>query len=103
VDGFKVAEQILYHPAVDRIRVLTRSADDTALTFDPQGGVREVKVETGRAVLTDDLARLLGRIAKRLERHFRAGPLDIEWLTIGNRIFVVQARPFLATDPERRR
>jgi hypothetical protein len=103
VDGFKVAEQILYHPATDRIRVLTRSADDTALTFGPQGGVREIKVETGRAVLTDDLARRLGRVAKRLEQHFRTGPLDIEWLTIGNRIYVVQARPFQQTDAERRR
>ncbi len=103
VDGYKVAEQILYHPVGDRIQVLTRSADDTASTFDPQGGVREIRVETGRAVLTDDLARRLGRVAKRLEQHFRTGPLDIEWLTIGNRIYVVQARPFLATDADQKR
>jgi hypothetical protein len=94
VDGHKVAEQILIHPATNRVRVLTRSADDTALTFDANGGVREVAVETGRAVLTDDLARRLAVVAKRLERHFRVGPLDIEWLTVGDKIYVVQARPF---------
>lgn len=96
VDGHKVAEQILLHPGSGRVRVLTRSADDTALTFDADGGVREVKVETGRAVLTDDLARRLGRVAKLLERHFGVGPLDVEWLTIGDKIYVVQARPFAA-------
>jgi phosphoenolpyruvate synthase/pyruvate phosphate dikinase len=96
VDGHRVAEQILYHPGTDRVRVLTRSADDTALTFDPGGGVREMRVEAGRAVLTDALARRLGRVAKRLERHFGVGPLDIEWLTIGDKLYVVQARPFLS-------
>jgi phosphoenolpyruvate synthase/pyruvate phosphate dikinase len=97
VDGHKVAEQILYHGRTSRVRVLTRSADDTALTFDERGGVREVRVEPGRSVLTDDLARRLGRIANALERHFRIGPLDVEWLTIGDRIYVVQARPFAAS------
>ncbi len=32
--------------------------------------------------------------AKALEQHFRVGPLDVEWLTIGDKIYVVQARPF---------
>lgn len=95
VDGYRVAEQILYDPRRDAVRVLTRSADDTALTFDAAGGVREIRVEPGRMVLTDDLARRLSKVARSIERHFRAGPLDIEWLTIGDRIYIVQARPFL--------
>ena len=94
VDGYRVAEQILFNPATASMRILTRSADDTALTFAPGGGVREVKVETGRAVLTDDLVRRLSRVATALERHFGAGTLDIEWLTIGERIYIVQARPY---------
>lgn len=94
VDGYRVAEQILYDARRDTVRVLTRSADDTALTFDAAGGVREIKVEAGRMVLTDDLARRLSRVARAIERHFKAGPLDIEWLTIGDRIYIVQARPF---------
>ena len=95
VDGYRVAEQILYDPRRDAVRVLTRSADDTALTFDSAGGVREIRVEPGRMVLTDDLARRLSKVARSIERHFRVGPLDIEWLTIGDRIYIVQARPFL--------
>ncbi len=97
VDGYKVAEQILFNPANASLRILTRSADDTALTFSPTGGIREVRVETGRAVLTDDLIRRLSRVAAQLERHFGVGTLDIEWLTIGDRIYVVQARPYAGT------
>lgn len=95
VDGFKVAEQILYNTRDHRVRVLTRSADDTALTFDASGGVREIRVEAGRAVLDDAIARRLGTIAKQLERHFKVGPLDIEWLTVGSNVYIVQARPYL--------
>ena len=95
VDGYRVAEQILYDARSDAVRVLTRSADDTALTFDAAGGVREIRVEPGRMVLTDELARRLSKVARSIERHFRVGPLDIEWLTIGDRIYIVQARPFL--------
>jgi phosphoenolpyruvate synthase/pyruvate phosphate dikinase len=76
------------------VEVLTRSADDAALTFDPAGGVREIRVEAGRAVLTDDLVRRLARAAAQIERHFNAGALDIEWLTIGNTVYIVQVRPF---------
>lgn len=94
VDGYRVAEQILYNPRRDVVRVLTRSADDTALTFDAAGGVREIRVEPGRTVLTDDLARRLAKVARSIERHLKVGPLDIEWLTIGDRIYIVQARPF---------
>ena len=94
VDGHKVPEQTIYHPATGRARVITRSSDDTALTFAPGGGVREVKVDTGRAVLSDTLVRRLARAAGRVERAFNVGPLDIEWLTIGDKIYFVQARPF---------
>lgn len=94
VDGYRVAEQILYDSRRDTVRVLTRSADDTALTFDANGGVREIRVEPGRTVLTDTLTRRLARAARRIARRVGGGPLDIEWLTIGETIYIVQARPF---------
>jgi phosphoenolpyruvate synthase/pyruvate phosphate dikinase len=94
VDGHKVPEQIVYNPARDRVRVITRSADDTALTFSADGGVREVTVETGRAVLSDGLVRRLARAAAEIERRFKIGALDIEWLTIGETIYIVQVRPY---------
>jgi hypothetical protein len=29
-----------------------------------------------------------------VERHFKVGALDIEWLTIGETIYLVQVRPY---------
>jgi rifampicin phosphotransferase len=57
--------------------------------------VREIKVETGRAVLTDALVRRLARAAQQIERVFNGQAQDIEWITIGARIFIVQARPYV--------
>ena len=52
------------------LEVLTRSGDDTMLTFDERGGVREVKIETARAVLTDAVVRRLARAALQIKRAF---------------------------------
>jgi phosphoenolpyruvate synthase/pyruvate phosphate dikinase len=65
------------------------------LTFDERGGVREVKIETERAVLTDAIVRRLSRAALQIERVFGGRAQDIEWLTIGNRIYIVQSRPYV--------
>lgn len=88
-------EQVIYHPRSGAIRVLTRSGDDTMLTFDERGGVREVKIETARAVLTDAMVRRLGRAAMQIKRAFRGRDQDIEWLTVGNELFIVQSRPYV--------
>jgi rifampicin phosphotransferase len=90
-----VNEQLLFQPKTNSVRVLTRSGDDTMLTFDERGGVRAVKIETARAVLTDAVVRRLARAALQIERVFRGLPQDIEWLTVGTQIFIVQARPYV--------
>ncbi len=95
VEGRRVPEQLLFNPRTNAVRVLTRSGDDTMLTFDERGGVREVKIETGRAVLTDALVRRLARAAQQIERVFNGQAQDIEWITIGARIFIVQSRPYV--------
>ncbi|MFN7947121.1 MAG: PEP/pyruvate-binding domain-containing protein [Blastocatellia bacterium] len=95
VEGRRVPEQVIYHPRSGAIRVLTRSGDDTMLTFDERGGVREVKIETARAVLTDAMVRRLGRAAMQIKRAFRGRDQDIEWLTVGNELFIVQSRPYV--------
>jgi hypothetical protein len=95
VDGFRVAEQVLVS-ASGAVRVLTRSADDTALAFDAAGGVREVRVEPDRNVLTDRLASRLATAGRRIHRAFAVGPLDIEWLVMGQQIYIVQVRPYPA-------
>jgi phosphoenolpyruvate synthase/pyruvate phosphate dikinase len=95
VEGRRVPEQLLFNPKTGAVRVLTRSGDDTMLTFDEGGGVREVKVETERAVLTDAVVRRLARAALQIERVFGGRTQDIEWLTIGSQIYIVQSRPYV--------
>ncbi|MBS1808448.1 MAG: PEP/pyruvate-binding domain-containing protein [Acidobacteria bacterium] len=95
VEGRKVAEQIIYHPRSGAIKVLTRSDDDTMLKFNDKGGVQEVKIETNRAVLTNDLIKRLARAALQVKRTFNGRDQDIEWLTVGNQIYIVQSRPYV--------
>jgi rifampicin phosphotransferase len=95
VEGRKVAEQLIYRPDPESIQVLTRSADDTKLVFDANGGVREVTVEPGHMVLTDAVARRLAVVGASIDRHFDGKAQDIEWLIIGDAIYVVQSRPYL--------
>ena len=95
VEGRRVPEQLIFSPKTGAVRVLTRSGDDTMLAFDERGGVREIKVETERAVLTDSIVRRLSQAALQIERVFGGQDQDIEWLTIGNRIYIVQSRPYV--------
>lgn len=95
VEGRRVAEQLLYRADPEAIQVLTRSTDDAMLSFDAGGGVREIAVEPGRVVLTDERARRLARAGQRVASLFRGRPQDIEWLVIGDTIHIVQSRPYL--------
>jgi rifampicin phosphotransferase len=95
VQGQRVPEQLMFNPNTSHVRVLTRSGDDTMLTFDEHGGVREVKIEVERRVLTDALLRRLARAALQIESVFNGHAQDIEWLTIGEQIYIVQARPYV--------
>jgi rifampicin phosphotransferase len=95
VEGRKVAEQLLYRENPEAIRILTKSSDDAMLRFNANGGVEEIPIETGRAVLTDFNARRLAYVGKVIERVFGGKPQDIEWLAIGDDIYIVQSRPYL--------
>ena len=44
VEGQKIAEQIVFRPRSQAVRVLTRSAEDSLLTFDERGGVKEFRL-----------------------------------------------------------
>ena len=65
------------------------------LTFDERGGVRAIKTETTRAVLTDAIVKRLARAAQQIQRVFRGQTQDIEWVTVGTQIYIVQARPYV--------
>jgi hypothetical protein len=95
VEGRRTPEQLVFNPRTGAARVLTRSGDDTMLSFDERGGVKEIKIDTERRVLTDAVARRLARAALQIERAFGGRDQDIEWITIGNQIYIVQSRPFV--------
>jgi rifampicin phosphotransferase len=95
VEGQRIAEQLIFRPRTNAIQVLTRSAEDSLLTFDENGGVKEVPIEGDRVVLTDDVIRRLVRAATAIKRVFGARDQDIEWAYMKGQIYIVQARPFI--------
>jgi phosphoenolpyruvate synthase/pyruvate phosphate dikinase len=95
VEGQRIAEQILFRPRTNAVQVLTRSAEDSLLTFDENGGVKEVPIEGDRVVLTDDVIRRLVRAAMGIKRVFGARDQDIEWAYMKGQIYIVQSRPFI--------
>jgi hypothetical protein len=95
VEGQRIAEQILFRPRSNAVQVLTRSAEDSLLTFDDNGGVKEVPIEGDRVVLTDDVIRRLVRAATAIKRVFGERDQDIEWAYMKGQIYIVQSRPFI--------
>ncbi len=96
VEGPRVAEQIIYSPRANATRVLTRSAEDSLLTFDEQGGLKEVPITGERAVLTDSVIRRLVQAALEIKRVFGNREQDIEWAYMKGQLYIVQSRPFIA-------
>jgi len=95
VEGQRIAEQIIFRPRTNAIQVLTRSAEDSLLTFHENGGVKEVPIEGDRVVLTNDVIRRLVRAAMEIKRVFGARDQDIEWAYMKGQIYIVQSRPFI--------
>jgi len=95
VEGKKVAEQIIYQPRANAIQVLTRSDEDSLLTFDEKGGVKEIAINGERVVLTDAVVRRLVNAATAIKRVFRSRDQDIEWAYMKGQIYIVQSRPFI--------
>ncbi|HYH87201.1 MAG TPA: PEP/pyruvate-binding domain-containing protein [Pyrinomonadaceae bacterium] len=95
VEGKKIAEQILYLPRANSVKILTRSEEDSLLTFDEQGGVKEVAISGERAVLTDAVVRKLARAASLIKNVFGGKEQDIEWVFMRGQIFIVQSRPYV--------
>ena len=96
VEGQKIAEQVIYRPASDTVQVLTRSAEDSLLTFDERGGVKEVPITGDRAVLTDEMARRLARVGLALKKVFGGRDQDVEWVYMRGQLYIVQSRPYIA-------
>ena len=96
VEGKRVAEQIIFRQRANAIQVLTRSDEDSLLTFDDRGGVKEVALTGERVVLTDAVIRRLVNAAGAIRRVFGSRDQDIEWAYMKGQIYIVQSRPFIA-------
>jgi hypothetical protein len=97
VEGKKLAEQIIFRERANAVQVLTRSDEDSLLTFDEHGGVKEVAITGARVVLTDEVIRRLVAAATAIKRVFGGTrDQDIEWAYLKGQIYIVQSRPFIA-------
>jgi len=96
VEGKKVAEQIIFRERANAVQVLTRSDEDSLLTFDEKGGVKEIAITGERVVLTDDVIRRLVSAATAIKRVFGSREQDIEWAYMKGQIYIVQSRPYIA-------
>lgn len=95
VEGDRAAEQLVYHRSpTETIRILGRSDDEVASYLRRDGGVSERRIARGSRVLTTKQAILLGRAGNALKDAFGT-PQDVEWLFVGDRLWVVQSRPYL--------
>lgn len=96
VDGKKVPESLIVSWYNHGIRILSRSAEDTMLIFDAKGGTKEVpNPNKGKAVLTNAMAILLADSARKLTKLFANNHLDIEWVFVGDKLYIVQTRPIV--------
>src|SRR5256714_15083828 len=90
VEGQRIAEQVVYRPIANAVQVLTRSEEDSLLTFDERGGIKEIPISGERAVLTDDVVRRLASAATKIKQVFHGKDQDIEWAVVKGQIFIVQ-------------
>jgi hypothetical protein len=94
VEGKKVPEQLIYRRRTNAIQVLTRSAEDSLLSFDENGGIKEVPIVGDRAVLTDEMVRRLAAVAVKLKQTFHGVEQDIEWAFHDGKVYILQSRPY---------
>src|SRR6185295_18798282 len=96
VDGRKVPESLIVSWYNRGIRVLSRSDEDTQVVFDEAGGVHEVpNPNKGKPVLSNANAVKLALVAKELTKVFKNPKLDIEWVYVGDQLYIVQTRPLI--------
>jgi rifampicin phosphotransferase len=95
VEGKRIPEQIIFLPRANSVKVLTRSEEESLLTFDEAGGVKEIPISGERVVLKDDVVRRLANAAARIKNVFGGKEQDIEWVYTRGQIFIVQSRPYI--------
>ncbi|MCW5808003.1 MAG: PEP/pyruvate-binding domain-containing protein, partial [Deltaproteobacteria bacterium] len=97
VEGRKTPESLIVNWFNRGVRVLSRSDEDTILEFDETGGVKErPNPSKGKPVLTNARATHLAGVAKELTKLFKNDKLDIEWVYVRDKLYIVQTRPLVS-------
>jgi len=100
VEGTRIPEQIVFDTSNDGTKIISRSNDGSMLVCDEKGGVREVPVPAGTVILTEERAKRLAESVKAFMPLFPPGrPLDVEWVLEGEKVWIVQARPYVTKSP----
>jgi phosphoenolpyruvate synthase/pyruvate phosphate dikinase len=96
VEGQKVPEQIIFDPSNDGTKIISRADDPVMLVFDEHGGIKQLPTPEGGVILTEARAKRLSDAAKKFLPLFPPeAPLDIEWVLEGEKVWFVQARPYI--------
>jgi len=97
VGGTTIPEQVIYDTGNHGTKIISRSDDPTMLVFDADGGVREVPNPNRGVILTEARARALSETVMRFVPLFSSKyPLDVEWVLEGEKVWIVQARPYVS-------
>ena len=92
----RIPEQILFTPKSNSVQVLTRSNQESVVSFDEKGGLKETPVSTDRRVLNDLTARNLVKAALAIKKLFGGKKeQDIEWGYMKGQIYILQSRPYI--------
>jgi len=98
VEGQKIPEQIIFDATNDGTKIISRSDDPVMLVFDDKGGIKEVPTPDGGVILTEVRAKRLVHAVQQFLPLFRRGiVLDVEWVLEGEKVWIVQARPYVGT------
>ena len=96
VEGHNVPEQIIYDTSNSGTKIVSRSDDPVMLVFDENGGLREVPTQGRGAILNEARAKRLCDAVSAFRPLFPTTQiLDVEWLFEGEKVWIVQARPFI--------
>lgn len=95
VEGKRLAEQLVYNHRIDTIQLISSSKETTALQLDEHGGVKEVPIQLGTRVMSDAQVKQLAQMGTRIKALFGHRMQDIEWAFVGDKVVILQARPYL--------
>ena len=96
VEGASIPEQVLFDTSNNGTKIISRSDDPTMLIFDGEGGILEVPNLHRGVILNEVRTRKLARAVEAFVPLIpTAQPLDVEWALAGDKIWILQARPFI--------